>query len=346
MMKHLLVTRLFFAMVDATCLLLSFSVAYYLRIHVFPSSGTEQITAFTPYYKLFVVIWAMWIWAAMRARLLDMPDLPFEEEIVRVLSALVMILLMVMLVLGMLKMNYNYSRLVVFGGFGLSFFVITSARAILRKTLALVDGARRTVLLVSGTRELPMAVQRLLHMKSATHNIVGVVLPERLMSEDNSPLETEGLEIPVLGTLDHLDEVLSSNDIQRVSIVLQGLESDEVMDIAVKIEGRLPFMTLHPEPSDILVANSEITVEAGSVNLNLHQNLVNPVFRIAKRVFDIIFASAAIIVLFPVYALIALAIKLDSSGPVFYVQRRLGQDMQPFGCYKFRTMAADAEKRL
>jgi len=66
---------------------------------------------------------------------------------------------------------------------------------------------------------------------------------------------------------------------------------------------------------------------------------------IAKRVLDIIVSSVALIVLFPLMALIALAIKLDDGGPVLYVQDRVGKDGRVFRCYKFRTMVVGAESK-
>jgi putative colanic acid biosynthesis UDP-glucose lipid carrier transferase len=60
--------------------------------------------------------------------------------------------------------------------------------------------------------------------------------------------------------------------------------------------------------------------------------------RIEKRVFDVIFASVALILLSPVMVLVALAIKLDSRGPVFFRQRRYGRNNRVFRIFKFRTM--------
>jgi exopolysaccharide biosynthesis polyprenyl glycosylphosphotransferase len=65
-----------------------------------------------------------------------------------------------------------------------------------------------------------------------------------------------------------------------------------------------------------------------------------------KRVFDVSFASLSIILLAPLLPFVAIAIKLDSRGPVFFRQRRAGLDGRPFRVYKLRTMNADAEERL
>jgi exopolysaccharide biosynthesis polyprenyl glycosylphosphotransferase len=65
---------------------------------------------------------------------------------------------------------------------------------------------------------------------------------------------------------------------------------------------------------------------------------------ILKRGFDALFSSLGILILIILFPFIALAIKLDSKGPVFYVQKRMGKDSRAFLIYKFRTMQADAEK--
>ncbi|SHN44363.1 sugar transferase [Chitinophaga sp. CF418] len=67
---------------------------------------------------------------------------------------------------------------------------------------------------------------------------------------------------------------------------------------------------------------------------------------ILKRTFDIVVASCAIIVISPLLMLIATIIKLESKGPVFYAARRAGRNYQVFKFFKFRTMVADADKKL
>jgi exopolysaccharide biosynthesis polyprenyl glycosylphosphotransferase len=64
-----------------------------------------------------------------------------------------------------------------------------------------------------------------------------------------------------------------------------------------------------------------------------------------KRVLDVVFSSVALILLSPVLLLIAIAVKMDSHGPVFYLSERVGKKGRIFRCCKFRTMVRDAEKR-
>jgi len=66
----------------------------------------------------------------------------------------------------------------------------------------------------------------------------------------------------------------------------------------------------------------------------------------AKRLFDIGFSLAVLVLCSPLYLLLAVAIALSSPGPVFYVQERVGKDFRHFGCIKFRTMVADADEMM
>ena len=79
-----------------------------------------------------------------------------------------------------------------------------------------------------------------------------------------------------------------------------------------------------------------------------HDSYVHPGVKYGKRCFDLVFSICALILLAPVFVLLAIAIKLDSNGPVFYLQTRLGKSLKEqnklFKIIKFRSMGTDAEK--
>ena len=70
------------------------------------------------------------------------------------------------------------------------------------------------------------------------------------------------------------------------------------------------------------------------------------IYKFTKRTFDFISSFCAIIVLVPVFLLIAILIKIDSKGKTFYKHKRIGKDGKYIYLYKFRTMYSDADKRL
>ena len=65
----------------------------------------------------------------------------------------------------------------------------------------------------------------------------------------------------------------------------------------------------------------------------------------AKHLFDVLASLAGLVILSPLFALIAVAIKLDSPGPVFFRGRRVGRNGRPFNIYKFRSMVVDADRK-
>ena len=67
---------------------------------------------------------------------------------------------------------------------------------------------------------------------------------------------------------------------------------------------------------------------------------------IVKRIFDIVFALFVLIVFSPVYLILTISIALNSQGPIFYVQQRVGKNHQLFNCIKFRTMIDNADAAL
>jgi len=80
--------------------------------------------------------------------------------------------------------------------------------------------------------------------------------------------------------------------------------------------------------------------------IRLFREPLSSTARIIKRTFDLIVATVAIVVLAPLWLLIALLIKLDSKGPVFYTQERVGMDGRLFLLYKFRTMKAGSDPEV
>jgi exopolysaccharide biosynthesis polyprenyl glycosylphosphotransferase len=100
-----------------------------------------------------------------------------------------------------------------------------------------------------------------------------------------------------------------------------------------------------PDLYDGLALNSPIEYIGQFPTIPLHRGHIPEVGLILKRMLDIVLSSAAIAVLSPVLLAIAIAIKLDSHGPVFYSSERLGKKGRVFPCTKFRTMVRDAEKK-
>jgi polysaccharide biosynthesis protein PslA len=101
---------------------------------------------------------------------------------------------------------------------------------------------------------------------------------------------------------------------------------------------------LHLRPGTVLDRFPDLQVArvGGVAGINIGRRPLNIGEVVLKRAFDLVVASIALLSLSPLLAAIAVAIKLDSPGPVFFRQRRYGFNQQPFGVFKFRSMRADA----
>ena len=91
--------------------------------------------------------------------------------------------------------------------------------------------------------------------------------------------------------------------------------------------------------------NSPIEYIGQFPTIPLHRGEVPELGLLFKRVFDTVFSTLALVALSPLLVVIAIAVKLDSPGPVFYTSERIGKKGVVFRCIKFRTMVRDAEKR-
>ena len=83
------------------------------------------------------------------------------------------------------------------------------------------------------------------------------------------------------------------------------------------------------------------------IHIDRHRLQHQYVYRFIKRLFDVVASSVAVIILSPIFLIIAIAIKInDPAGPVFYTQTRVGKDEKPFKMFKFRSMVTNADELL
>jgi exopolysaccharide biosynthesis polyprenyl glycosylphosphotransferase len=100
-----------------------------------------------------------------------------------------------------------------------------------------------------------------------------------------------------------------------------------------------------PDMYDGLAWNSPIEYIGQFPTIPLHRGHVPEIGLLFKRSLDIVFSILAMIVLFPLVLAVAIAVKMDSHGPILYTSERIGKKGRVFKCIKFRTMVRDAEKR-
>jgi exopolysaccharide biosynthesis polyprenyl glycosylphosphotransferase len=167
--------------------------------------------------------------------------------------------------------------------------------------------------------------------------IVGRVPLER------DPPGTNGL--PLLGTYDRLGIILAERDIDRVIIAPGHSYADHILEAVRRVKALGVKVSVLPRLFEVVGSSVEFDNLDGAVLLGVRRYGLSRSSRILKRSVDVTLAALLVVFLSPLLALMALAIKLDSPGPVFFRQRRMGRDDVPFEMLKFRTMVDGAERQ-
>jgi Undecaprenyl-phosphate glucose phosphotransferase len=150
---------------------------------------------------------------------------------------------------------------------------------------------------------------------------------------------------PILGGLDRLDEVLRKHSIDEVIIALPLAAHEKFADIIETCDNAGAKTLIIPDYFDLLPARPYFDNFAGIPLINVRDIPLDELGnRLLKRVFDIVFSIAAILVTSPVMLIAAIGIKLTSPGPVIFKQERMGLDRRTFIMYKFRTMHVSDQK--
>jgi Undecaprenyl-phosphate galactose phosphotransferase WbaP len=173
---------------------------------------------------------------------------------------------------------------------------------------------------------------------------------ERVVPKDASQFprgkfaEVEG--VPVVGDLSLAPILATRLKIPYAVLAMPGVDGPKLLQIVERVGGRFSHLLVIPDLFGFATLGVPAKNLGGILGVEVRQQLLLPGPRLAKRVMDATLTSLGVLFVLPFLALIALLIKLDSKGPIFYSQNRLGKDGEFFRAYKFRTMHGDGESRL
>jgi exopolysaccharide biosynthesis polyprenyl glycosylphosphotransferase len=153
------------------------------------------------------------------------------------------------------------------------------------------------------------------------------------------------LGVPRLGTLDSLADLIEFGRVDRVMIAFTRASHEDLLH-AIRV-CRDAGVTVDVVPRLFEFLEGARPEQIGGLPLmSIRQPQFSPLSRFAKRSLDVVGATAAIVVLSPLLAAIAVAIRLDSRGSVFFTQSRSGRGGRFFTLYKFRSMRTDSTVRV
>lgn len=264
------------------------------------------------------------------------------DELYLVMKSLI-IAAFVMMAISVLFPQLPYTRAIIVSNFLVSLVLIDLWRITLRKAVGFLAergvGLMRAVIYGAGKSGRILSNQIKFHPEFG-YSVAGFI--------DDDPAKAGKVyeDVEVLGPFEKLPEIVVSRDVDEVLVAIPTAKHRHLLNVVFELrERRIPFMVI----ADLfeLVTRRVSVTQIGSIPLlRLWRSPLEGWQGYVKRAIDIAGALAGIIVLLPVWTLIIILIKLDSRGPVFYRQARLGKDGRPFGIFKFRSMVIGADEML
>jgi exopolysaccharide biosynthesis polyprenyl glycosylphosphotransferase len=215
---------------------------------------------------------------------------------------------------------------------------VLSLRALARRFARRALGPER-VLLVGEAEPVEVLARKVRMHPEYGLEAVGLI--------SRSPSVASSVKLPLLGRRAGLDlaRVVSRNRVERILVSHDDLAEHELLDLLHRCRRLGVKVSVLPRPFDAMGPSVEVDDVEGVTVLGINPPVLPRSSRLLKRAMDVASAAAALLLSAPLLLLVALAIKLDSPGPVLFRQRRIGRAGREFRLVKFRTMVADAEER-
>lgn len=333
-------------LVDAGMSALAFFLAYLIRVW---TQGAE-IGPFADYAPLagiqvvntLVVFFSYKFYHRRHAALL-------VDEVYRLFGAVsVATLLTIAFVSFVLRDTLQYQRSMLVFAWALSIVTLTVGRLIHGRIQRILQhrGVGVERVLIVGTGEVGrMILQKIQHTPGLGYQVVGFAdagNPGAGQPPAAAPAKVMGL--PVWGAVIDLPQIIERQNIDEVIIGLPESTHQELVGIISQCEREKVSIRVFPDVFQIMASEVTISDLGGLPLLTIRDVALRGWKLTLKRAVDILFSSAFLLGASPLMMLTALAIKLDSPGPVFFAQERMGLDAKPFKMLKFRSMRADAER--
>ncbi len=335
----------FVLITDVVMAALAFVAAYVLRTSVPFPDPAEDVRLLVDYVPMLVVhvlsvlgvLSATKLYQLSRASRVD----EFSGILMGVTVGTLIGIALDSLFLRSVVAAVDFPRAMLFYAWFLSIVLITLGRLVndwLRRRLVRRGWGRRRTLIVGVGDVARMILQKILWSTELGYDAVGVV------SMVDSPAD-ELLGVPIVGAAGQLSQIIDQREIDEVLIALpeETAHRDLLWLISQCERGRV-VIRVYPDLFQIMASTISISELGGLPILTIRDIALTGWRRAAKRMMDIVGASISLVVLSPAMLLVALLVKLESPGPAFYVQERMGLDAHPFPIIKFRSMRADAER--
>lgn len=338
MLRYNLRYQLFLMGSDSVLVVLALALSSALRIHI-DLGNAAPVTNFLIPPLLYPISIIIWLFAFGQSHVyLAHSSVSVGRVLRRIFAGHTLACL---IFLGALYVTYrDFSRLQAVYFMALLLVFVMLHRLLLspvRSRLRRYINTQRTVLVVGWSESARRIGALVSQSQDSGLNFAGYVWAY------TAPQTADG---QVLGSVDDLPGIVRQQQVSEIVIALKWFDqqaSELVSRIMRLLEHDPVNIRIAPDYSELAYFHAKPEDFQGMTLVGLRETVLSPAERIFKRLFDIFFSLAALIVTAPIFGIIAVAIRLDSPGPIIFRQLRIGQHGRRFVIYKFRSMHVNAD---
>lgn len=346
MLKKYPAYKYILALADFVLLIVSFALAVWVRFYEVPLAELLA-RPFLFSQSVFIFVSSLfWIVIFQHFHLYKINIfLSVSDQILAIIKSLAYGLVGIIVVSFFIKgLDWTDSRAVIFYFACFSFLSITLFRTFIFKKLFVIAAKKklfqRKVLIIGTDQTAKMVAVQLEMDDSHGFNVVGFI-------DDDLPKETRIFEnLQVVGKINRLKNLVKRYDVEEIIIAQSEITHQKLLEIIDRAKDTTATVRLASELYNIIPEKVLVEKYLGVPVVVVAQNYDNVLFNVYKRVFDVVVAGLAFIILVIPFLFIALLIKLSSKGAVFHSDTRIGKDGKPFKFYKFRTMQVNNDDTI
>jgi exopolysaccharide biosynthesis polyprenyl glycosylphosphotransferase len=330
---------------DIVMAALAFVLAYFLRLSLALPDPAVNIAPLEAYFGLMLVYIGSMLIVFFFARLYHQARAVSRiDELYTVFGAVsigaMLSVAMSVLLFKNTILELDFPRAMVIYAWLLTIVLIEVGRLLHHRVQGRLQASgvgRDRVLIVGASETGHMILQKIKWSPHLGYEVIGMVTrnPDFALSEVFGTL--------VLGAVDDLPQLIEAHQIDEVIIALPEATHGEILDLVAKCDRTNLNVKVFPDVFQIMASQVSIDDLGGLPLLSMRDVRLRGWHVTLKRGVDVVGSAILLILLSPFLLFVALMVKLESPGPVFYAQERMGLDARPFMMLKFRSMRRDAE---
>ncbi len=329
---------------DFSAIVVSFLAQYFIRFEtgVFGSAIKPEIPQFIMGNVLMLLYWfTLFFFFGLYKNWYERS--PFEEMFTVLKVTFIGCFVIIFLVLNDIASSPRMLFLLYFAFISTSMIIgRITAREFQKRFRA--KGIIKIPIIIYGTAEKAYEFYRMSKIaRNWGYNPLGIVVNNE--SEFSKLDNYNNITEKILGTYAQLSDILEKYHPEVLVINTDKTDHKELLDIVSACDEKNIRVKVRPDLYDIFTGQTRTQNLYGIPLIEIRTQLMKPWQEVLKRIFDVIFSSLVIILGLPFWLLVAIIIKLESKGSVFYTQPRVGRNGEVFKIFKFRSMVPDADKQ-